>query len=182
MKKIYIITILFFNCYFLLYSQDALSNDYSFTNPFRVYDIDKYYIGWQDPRAFIGRLLFAKNFDVNKNLMAMDNSANWDFKSVSIYIEGRLASEIMFYRNKYFSVGMAAGMDISILGRSSGLFDVYDFSGQFAVFTDLWLQNIAGINMKIRFIPMYHQSTHLVDGFKGDYKIRSGSSYEHIII
>lgn len=113
MKKIYIITILFFNCYFLLYSQDASSNDYSFTNPFRVYDVDKYYIGWQDPRAFIGRLLFAKNFDVNKNLMAMDNNANWDFKSVSIYIEGRLASEIMFYRNKYFSVGMAAGMDIS---------------------------------------------------------------------
>ena len=178
MKKIYIITILFLTFSFLLYSQNAVSNDYSFTNPFRVYDVDKYYVGWQDPRAFIGRLLFAKNFDVHKNLMAMDNSANWDFKSVSVYIEGRLASEIMFYRNKYFSVGMGAGMDISILGRNTGLFDVYDFAGQFAVFADLWLQNIAGINMKIRFIPMYHQSTHLVDGFKGDYTIRSGSSYE----
>ena len=178
MKRIYIITILFFTFSFLLYSKDSVSNDYSFTNPFRIYDVDKYYVGWQDPRAFIGRLLFAKNFDVTKNLMAMDSNADWDFKSVSIYIEGRLASEIMFYRNQYFSVGMGAGMDISILGRSSGLFDVYDFSGQFALFTDLWLQNIAGINMKIRFIPVYHQSTHLVDGFKGDYKIKSGSSYE----
>ena len=165
-----------------LYSQENelnyLEDDYSFTNPFRIYDVDKYYMGWQDPRAFIGRILFAKNFNVDKNLSLIAPNVNWDFKSVSVYVEGRLASEIMFYRNKYFSVGMAGGMDISILGRNNGLFDVYDFSGQFMVFADLWLQNIAGIKMKIRFIPMYHQSTHLVDGFKGDTKIRSGSSYE----
>ena len=165
-----------------LYSQENelnyLEDDYSFTNPFRIYDVDKYYMGWQDPRAFIGRILFAKNFNVDKNLSLIAPNVNWDFKSVSVYVEGRLASEIMFYRNKYFSVGMAGGMDISILGRNNGLFDVYDFSGQFMVFADLWLQNIAGINMKIRFIPMYHQSTHLVDGFKGDTKIRSWSSYE----
>lgn len=174
--------LLFFVSILNLYSQDAYSNylddDYSFKNPFRIYEVDKYYMGWQDPRAFIGRILFAKNFDVEKNLLLISPEANWDFKSVSAYIEGRLASEIMFYRNKYFSVGMGGSMDISILGRSSGLFDVYDFSGQFMVFADLWLQNLAGINMKIRFIPMYHQSTHLVDGFKGDTKIRSGSSYE----
>ena len=160
-----------------LYSQENelnyLEDDYSFTNPFRIYDVDKYYMGWQDPRAFIGRILFAKNFNVDKNLSLIAPNVNWDFKSVSVYVEGRLASEIMFYRNKYFSVGMAGGMDISILGRNNGLFDVYDFSGQFMVFADLWLQNIAGIKMKIRFIPMYHQSTHLVDGFKGDTKIRS---------
>lgn len=88
----------------------------------------------------------------------------------------------MFYRNKYFSVGMGAGMEISILGRKNGLFDVYDFSGQFDLFLDLWLQNLTGINLKIRFIPMYHQSTHLVDGFKGDVHIRSGSSYEFAAI
>lgn len=163
-----------------LYSQTNL--DYEFKNPFRVYETDKYYMGWQDPRAFIGRLLFAKNFNVEKNLTKISPEANWDFKSVVAYIEGKVASEIMFYRNKYFSVGMGAGMEISILGRKNGLFDVYDFSGQFDLFLDLWLQNLTGINLKIRFIPMYHQSTHLVDGFKGDVHIRSGSSYEFAAI
>lgn len=163
-----------------LYSQTNL--DYEFKNPFRVYETDKYYMGWQDPRAFIGRLLFAKNFNVEKNLTKISPEANWDFKSVSLYVEGKVASEIMFYRNKYFSVGMGAGMEISILGRKNGLFDVYDFSGQFDLFLDLWLQNLTGINLKIRFIPMYHQSTHLVGGFKGDVHIRSGSSYEFAAI
>lgn len=163
-----------------LYSQTNL--DYEFKNPFRVYETDKYYMGWQDPRAFIGRLLFAKNFNVEKNLTKISPEANWDFKSVSLYVEGKVASEIMFYRNKYFSVGMGAGMEISILGRKNGLFDVYDFSGQFDLFLDLWLQNLTGINLKIRFIPMYHQATHLVDGFKGDVHIRSGSSYEFAAI
>ena len=163
-----------------LYSQTNL--DYEFKNPFRVYETDKYYMGWQDPRAFIGRLLFAKNFNVEKNLTKISPEANWDFKSVSLYVEGKVASEIMFYRNKYFSVGMGAGMEISILGRKNGLFDVYDFSGQFDLFLDLWLQNLTGINLKIRFIPMYHQSTHLVDGFKGNVHIRSGSSYEFAAI
>lgn len=163
-----------------LYSQTNL--DYEFKNPFRVYETDKYYMGWQGPRAFIGRLLFAKNFNVEKNLTKISPEANWDFKSVSLYVEGKVASEIMFYRNKYFSVGMGAGMEISILGRKNGLFDVYDFSGQFDLFLDLWLQNLTGINLKIRFIPMYHQSTHLVDGFKGDVHIRSGSSYEFAAI
>ena len=163
-----------------LYSQTNL--DYEFKNPFRVYETDKYYMGWQDPRAFIGRLLFEKNFNVEKNLTKISPEANWDFKSVSLYVEGKVASEIMFYRNKYFSVGMGAGMEISTLGRKNGLFDVYDFSGQFDLFLDLWLQNLTGINLKIRFIPMYHQSTHLVDGFKGDVHIRSGSSYEFAAI
>lgn len=163
-----------------LYSQTNL--DYEFKNPFRVYETDKYYMGWQDPRAFIGRLLFAKNFNVEKNLTKISPEANWDFKSVSLYVEGKVVSEIMFYRNKYFSVGMGAGMEISILGRKNGLFDVYDFSGQFDLFLDLWLQNLTGINLKIRFIPMYHQSTHLADGFKGDVHIRSGSSYEFAAI
>lgn len=163
-----------------LYSQTNL--DYEFKNPFRVYETDKYYMGWQDPRAFIGRLLFAKNFNVEKNLTKISPEANWNFKSVSLYVEGKVASEIMFYRNKYFSVGMGAGMEISILGRKNGLFDVYDFSGQFDLFLDLWLQNLTGVNLKIRFIPMYHQSTHLVDGFKGDVHIRSGSSYEFAAI
>ena len=163
-----------------LHSQTNL--DYEFKNPFRVYETDKYYMGWQDPRAFIGRLLFAKNFNVEKNLTKISPEANWDFKSVSLYVEGKVASEIMFYRNKYFSVGMGAGMEISILGRKNGLFDVYDFSGQFDLFLDLWLQNLTGINLKIRFIPMYHQSTHLVDGFRGDVHIRSGSSYEFAAI
>ena len=170
---ILLISFIFFS---KLYSQTNL--DYEFKNPFRVYEVDKYYMGWQDPRAFIGRLLFAKNFDVEKNLTTISPEANWDFKSVAMYIEGRIATEIMFYRNKYFSVGMGAGMEISILGRKSVLFDVYDFSGQFDLFADLWLQNLTGINLKIRFIPMYHQSTHLVDGFKGDVGMKSGSSYE----
>ena len=174
--KICRILLISFILFSKLYSQTNL--DYEFKNPFRVYEVDKYYMGWQDPRAFIGRLLFAKNFDVEKNLTIISPEANWDFKSVAVYIEGRIASEIMFYRNKYFSVGMGAGMEISILGRKSGLFDVYDFSGQFDLFADLWLQNLTGINLKIRFIPMYHQSTHLVDGFKGDVHIKSGSSYE----
>ena len=174
--KIYKILLISFILFSKLYSQTNL--DYEFKNPFRVYEVDKYYMGWQDPRAFIGRLLFAKNFNVEKNLTTISPEANWDFKSVSLYVEGRIATEIMFYRNKYFSVGMGAGMEISILGRKSGLFDVYDFSGQFDLFADLWLQNLTGINLKIRFIPMYHQSTHLVDGFKGDVGIKSGSSYE----
>ena len=46
MKRIYIITILFLNLGFLLYSQNSVSNDYSFKNPFRIYDVDKYYVGY----------------------------------------------------------------------------------------------------------------------------------------
>lgn len=165
-----------------LYSQENrdnyLGDDYSFKNPFRIYEVDKYYMGWQDPRAFIGRILIAKNFNVDKNLSIIAPDVNADFKSVSVYTEGRLASEIMFYRNKYFSVGMGGAMEISVLGRSGGLFDVYDFTGQIMVFADLWLQNLLGINMKIRFIPMYHQSTHMMYGYKGDNKIIKGSSYE----
>ena len=82
---------------------------------------------------------------------------------------------------------MGAGMEISILGRKNGLFDVYDFSGQFDLFLDLWLQNLTGINLKIRFIPMYHQSTHLVDGFKGILWFQGESncnyywSYSHLL-
>ena len=64
-----------------LYSQENelnyLEDDYSFTNPFRIYDVDKYYMGWQDPRAFIGRILFAKNFNVDKNLSLIAPNVNW---------------------------------------------------------------------------------------------------------
>lgn len=84
MKKIIFLFIIFgLN----LYSQTNL--DYEFKNPFRVYETDKYYMGWQDPRAFIGRLLFAKNFNVEKNLTKISPEANWDFKSVSLYVEGK---------------------------------------------------------------------------------------------
>lgn len=153
-------------------------NSYNFTNPFRIYNIDKYYTGWQDPRAFIGRLYFSKNFDLEKNLMKRYSNTDWDFGGVSVNIEGRVASEIMFYRNKYFSVGAAAAIEILMLGRTDGRFDVYDLSGQFAAYVDLWLKNIIGIDLKIRIYPVYHQSTHLVDGFRGKIEIRNGSSYE----
>lgn len=182
MKKIVLIII--FLCVSSLYGQDTNLNDdgnsYKFTNPFRIYSIDRFYTGWQDPRSFIGRLYFSKNFDLEKNLTARYPNTDWDFKNISVNIEGRVASEIMFYRNKYFSVGAAAAIEILMFGRRDGRFDVYDLSGQFAAYIDLWLQNITDLNIKIRLYPVYHQSTHLVDGFRGKIEARNGSSYEFV--
>lgn len=161
-----------------LFSQNTNYMDYNFENPFRLYEVDKYYMGFQDPRAFTSRLLFAKNIGVEDSLTIITPQTEWNFQTVALYVDARVASELMFYRNNYFSIGMGGAIEISILGRVDGIFDVYDLSGQFAVFTDLWLQNLIGLNIKIRFIPMYHQSTHLVDGFRGNNHIRSGSSYE----
>ena len=161
-----------------LFPETTNSMEYIFENPFRVYEVDKYYTGFQDPRAFTSRLLFAKNIGEEKSLTIIAPEANWNFQTVALYVNARVASEFFFYRNNYFSIGMGGAIDIDILGRVNGIFDVYDLSGQFAVFADLWLQHLSGINIKIRFIPMYHQSTHLVDGFQGDNHIKSGSSYE----
>ncbi|WP_295161488.1 hypothetical protein [uncultured Brachyspira sp.] len=91
MKKIIIILLVLLNMT-LLYAQENelnyLEDDYTFTNPFRIYKTDKYYTGWQDPRAFIGRILFAKNFNMEKNLSLIAPNANWDFNLYQYILRG----------------------------------------------------------------------------------------------
>lgn len=182
MKKTFIIFILFLISFSFVYAKDYTQDDYPQDkkyNPFRIYNADKYYTGWQNPRSFIGKLFFHKNFDLEKTFLPPPN-ANFDLKSIAIAVDGRVASEIIFYRNKYFTVGVGAAMEVLMFGRKSGKFDVYDFSGQFSPYVDIYLKEFTkGLaNVKIRLEPIYHQSTHFVDGYGDSTTFRRGSSYE----
>ncbi len=170
MKK-YIIT--FFIVLSLgLYSQDTNEKVYIFRN----YETDKYYTGFQDPRAFITRVFFNKNFDIENTLRTISDNQDWSFDAVVLSADVKLASEVAFYRNKYFTIGIAGSVEALMFGDQGSKFHVYDFSGQFTPYMDLWLEALANINMKVRFYPIYHQSTHYVDGYNGTFG--RGSSYE----
>ncbi len=170
MKKI--VLILFVVLSYNLYSQDTDYKVYIFRN----YDTDKYYTGFQDPRAFITRLFFNKNFDIENTLRTISQNQDWSFDDVVLNVDVKLASEVAFYRNKYFAVGIAGSVEALMLGDKASKFHVYDFSGQFTPYVDLWIEALTDINMKVRLYPIYHQSTHYVDGYNGT--IGRGSSYE----
>ncbi len=173
MKKITLIFIFLFSLN--IYSQETEATNEKM-HIFRNYETDKFYTGWLDNRAFISRLYFNKNFDIESTLKQISQNPDWDFNSVVISVDARIATEVAFYRNKYFAVGVAGAIEVLMFGDNIPKFHVYDFSGQFSPYIDLWVNGFTDLNMKIRIYPVYHQSTHYVDGFQGTFT--KGSSYE----
>lgn len=172
-------------CVFLpnLYSENTSSQI------FKSYDTDKYYMGFQDPRAFITRLFFNKNFDIEDTLKTSSGNKNWNFDTVLGNADCRLATEVPFYRNEYFAVGLAGSMEAlilaDVLGEDNFRFLVYDFAGEFAPYIDLWLNPLFGLDMKVRIYPVFHKSTHYVDGFESATSmsdIKKAASYEFVAI
>ncbi len=143
---------------------------------------DRYYTGWLDTRSFVSRVFLNYNFDVKDLILERDPDFNMDFKNVHVFFDTRVASEFIFFRNNYISVGPAAALD-ALLYISSELVDgasffLYDMSGEFTAYVDLYLKEWTGIDIKIRICPFFHQSTHFVDGYRADFSGIKGASYE----
>lgn len=179
MRKNYYIYILLLLISNVLLSQEVQTEKEK-KHPFRVYETDRLYTPFQYPRSFISRLFFSKNFGFESAMKEREPDGNWDFKDIAVHVNGRVGSEILFYRNNIFTVGLAYAMNISIFGRKNGIFDVYDFFGEFAPFFDLYLKEFnKDVDIKIRILPVYHQSSHYVDGYQGEtYNLPRGGSYE----
>ena len=169
-----------------LYGQDNIDTNKNKFNLFRQYQTDKYYMGWQDYRSFITRVFFNKNFTLENTLNTISKSDEWNFNDKAVTIDAKIATEFAFYRNEYFSVGAAGAMKILTMCTpiNDGIkCDVYDFNGQIAVYIDIWFDKIFEVpNTKIRIYPMYHQSTHYVDGYKGEFENGSGYEFASIAI
>lgn len=161
---------------------DPTYDDFSI---FRNHDTDKYYMGWLDSRAMISQAFFNYNFDVTDAFLYRQPDFDFDFSDVWLYVNLRLATELIFYRNEYVSVGGAGAMEALMFSKKERIDDasfyVYGFWGEFAAYTDIWLKPLVGIDMKIRIYPFYHQSTNFVDGYKGDFA-PMGASYEFFAI
>lgn len=167
--------VLFFIFTSFVFAQDV--EDKNDIHIFRIYETDRLYVGWQDSRAFISRLYFNKNLDLEPTLRTIHDSDSWNFDDIVLSVDTKIASEIIFYRNKYFTVGVAGAMEILMFADKIAKFHVYDFNGQFTSYLDLWLDGfVNGLDLKIRIYPFYHQSTHFVDGYKGE--LLRGASYE----
>lgn len=165
------------------YSQEVPSTNIKQKfSSFRAYESDRYYTPFQDPRSFISKILFSKNYDFAKALTMREPNAPWKFRDISVHIETKIASEILFYRNYFISVGLAASMDVLIFGNKNGIFGVYDFYGQFAPYIDFYTKVFTEkADIKIRLYPVYHQSSHYVDGYKADTsQYPNAGSYEFL--
>ncbi len=169
----------------MVFTQD-LGEQKSSTN-FNSYKIfegdptDKYYVGWLDKRGMVTTLFFNYNFDLEDTFRKRTPSYNFDFSDVFLFVDARIAKDLQFYRNDFFSVGIAGAVTAAIFEKEETInsvnFYTYDFAGEFAAYVDLYLQELLDINMKIRIYPMYHHSTHFVDGYKATFA-QMGASYE----
>ncbi len=153
-------------------------------NTYAIFDLqeqDKYYIGWLDKRGMITTLFFNYNFDLEKAFLMRDPTYNFDFSDVFSYIDTRIAKQIQLYRNQYFSLGAAGAVTAAILEKEQTInnvnFYTYDFAGEFAAYIDVYFQEILSADLKIRIYPIYHHSTHFVDGYKSEFA-QMGASYE----
>lgn len=148
---------------------------------FRHIDTDKYYSGWLNPRAFISRFYINYNFDI-KNALTSRNPSSveaWDFDGIIAILEGRVATELYILRFPIWGIGAGAAIDIPLLGRNQpATLNVYGVMGQIAVFIDFFLP----YDIRLRIIPLFHESTHLADGYKGEADDFGIISYEFISI
>lgn len=172
------VILLFFSLSSILLSEDTEVDDKrGDIHMFRIYGTDRLYTGWQDARSFITRLYFNKNMDLESTLKKISQNDDWNLNNIDLSVDVKIATEIVFYRDKYFSVGIAGAMDILMFAAQNAKFHVYDFTGQFTPYVDLWLNGfITDLDLKIRIYPFYHQSTHFVDGYEGEF-LRA-ASYE----
>lgn len=132
-------------------------------------DYDKYYNGWLDRRSSFPSISLNYNHGAIDALEKRDSS--FDYTNIDLLVDLRVVTDIIFYRNNYFSFGLHGGGEILLFKRSERIdnvsFFLFDVSGEYSPFFDFWLKPLLGIDMKIRLHPYFHQSTHYADGFKG---------------
>ena len=148
---------------------------------FRHNDTDKYYTGWLNPRAFISRFYINHNPDLKNAFLTRNPSSAdaWNLDGITALLEARIATELYLARFPLWGVGIGGALDIPLLGRNKpATLNVYGVMGQIAIFVDVFLP----YDMKLRIIPLFHESTHLADGYKGDSSDFSYISYEFISI
>ncbi len=159
-------------------NNNSTSKDFSI---FTKNPMDKYYTGWLDKRAMVSRVFLNYNFDVVDSFKTRDPNDTFDYSDAFIFFDLRLAKDFTLYRNDYFTVGGFGGMEALMFAKEKRINDisfyVYDFTGEFGPFVDIWLQKCLDVPLKIRIYPYYHQSTHFIDGYKGSFE-PMGASYE----
>ncbi len=92
-------------------------------------------------------------------------------------LEGRIATELYIARFPWFGVGFGGALEIPLLVRMSQRAGIYSVMGQASIFVDVFLP----YDMKLRFFPVYHESTHYADGYEGEYE-KAHISYEFIAL
>ncbi len=169
---------------FLVYHLFAQTDNNVMYDDFSIFEkdaSDKYYSGWLDRRAQVASAFLNYNFDVVDALKERDATDTFDYGDAFIFFDLRIAKDFIIYRNDYIGVGGFGGMEALMFARKQRIDDVsfyiYDFSGEFGPFVDIWLQPIFDISVKVRFFPFFHQSTHFGDGYKGTIPTL-GTSYE----
>lgn len=148
---------------------------------FRRYAEDKYFVGSQNPRSFLTRFSMITNFQLSNALLSRDpGSANrWYFPGVVLAMDARIATEIYVVRSQWVGMAAAGAIEIPMLARiSPSTVNVYGVTGEAALIFDFFLPN----NWRLRFIPLYHQSTHLADGYRGNTKAFDLLSYEFMAL
>ncbi len=160
-------------------SMHAQENNNTSYLSFRHTDTDKYYTGWMNPRAFTSRFYINYNFDFQDALLSRNpNSAEaWNFDNMTSVLEGRIATEFYFARFSWWGIGFGGAIDLPMIGRNQpAVLNVYGVMGQAAVFIDVFLPH----DMKLRVVPVFHESTHLADGYRGDDSDFGYISYEWV--
>lgn len=163
-------------------SQETLRNTVNEYYPFFLkLPTDKYYSGWMDRRAPNSAVFFNHNFNLSESFFQADPNYPFVFDDVQFFLEGRVASELSIYRNRYFTLGATAAMEALMFQKDQKIGNIniytYDWYGELSLFFDFWLKPLTGIDLKIRLTPLYHQSSHYVDGYVG-IKNKMGNSFE----
>ncbi|MGL5721769.1 MAG: hypothetical protein ACRCY4_05150 [Brevinema sp.] len=156
-------------------TEKPVPNNRKVTFGFRRFDEDRYFIGWQNPRAFITRFFVFTNFQLTNALLARDpiNVARWNFPGVLTAMDARISTEIYLIRSRYVGVLVAGALEIPMLARMDTV-SVFAVTGEAALTFEFYLPK----DWRIRFTPVFHQSTHLADGFRGDPRTFDLLSYE----
>lgn len=148
---------------------------------FRRYAEDKYYVGTQNPRSFITRFSIITNFQLSNAILSRDvgSAARWNFPGVVMGLEARIATEFYIVRSKWVGLAAAGAIEIPMLARAKpSTVNVYGVTGEAALIFDFYLPK----NWRLRFIPVYHQSTHIADGYRGNVRVFDLLSYEFLAL
>ncbi|MGL5254112.1 MAG: hypothetical protein ACRC9L_03765 [Brevinema sp.] len=156
-------------------SKQAVSNGRKVTFGFRRFDEDRYFVGWQNPRAFNTRFFVFTNLQLTNSLLARDpGSVNrWDFSGILTAMDARLATEVFLIRSRYVGILVSGALEIPMLARANTV-SVFAVTGEAALTFEFYLPR----DWRIRFVPVFHQSTHLADGFRGNQLSFDLLSYE----
>ncbi len=186
-KYVFIIILFLFSS--MLYSQqldleESSTNENKFTHQFFKLSSNRDYIGWLDERSFITRVFLNHNFDLEETFAQIAPLNTLDFSDMLVSVNIKVATEMLFYGNDYFSVGFGGALQMLSYGTKEPSFHAYDLQGNVAAFVDIWLNKLLNVDIKIRIYPVYHQSGHFVDGVVDGFigKFTQGSSYEFFAI